>query len=409
MEKKFGLFSFAGIILLFSSCVKTEPDKETPPVPPVKKEPIELIKDMGFSTANVVQKSGGYLVEGDIFIPTTELDKKHETKILRVGPVEQYHTAELVANCPRTLKIYVSALGAAYESYVDDAINRFNGARTSLRFARTSNAAEANITVYGYAEATATNGYAGLPSGGEPYPAIYLNTTRFSAVNNAGWAVSIVFHEMGHCVGFRHTDLVKGGVTGCLAVNEGTVKADTIQLQSTIITEKAPTSFMLPCMPERTSRSVSSSDVFALSYLYSPGGVPGPQAFFQFYNSGTQDHYMWINANMQYIYPLYGYVEHTHRVYASQVPGTVALYQFYKDNDPDHIYSTNIHILDGNTEWHNEGISCYVYTTPVAGTVPVYGYYNASVSDHIYTTNASISFNGYVSMGIAYYGIMPQL
>ncbi|MGO4293172.1 M57 family metalloprotease [Chitinophaga sp. RAB17] len=362
---------------------------------------------MGFSSTGVVPTTGGYIVEGDIFIAYADLGKTPETKILMVDSIEQYHIGAPVTGTPKVLKVYVSALGANYVTAVDDAINRFNGVRTDLTIERTNNSSDANVTVSGYYEVSNINGYVGLAAKGKPYPDVKLNTYRFfTGSNQAGWAASVILHELGHSVGLLHTGYTNNYNSNCYPKsNLGTVPVTKIPITITA-PPRFSESFMRACIPEAISKSISASDAFVLSSLFSPGGVPRVQAFFGFYNALTQDHSYWVDANIHNIYPDYNYADFTHRIFPAQVSGTVALYRFYQSDISDHIYSTDVNIVSGAPGWNLEGIAGYVYPTGVAGSVPVYRYWNAMQSDHISTTdNNAANYPGYVNQGVAYYAI----
>ncbi len=54
-----------------------------------------------------------------------------------------------------------------------------------------------------------TLGSSGFPSGGNPYNQIKMNTNAqaYGTNPNKFYITSVLQHEMGHCIGFRHTDL----------------------------------------------------------------------------------------------------------------------------------------------------------------------------------------------------------
>src|SRR4030095_6735442 len=54
----------------------------------------------------------------------------------------------------------------------------------------------------------------GFPtSNGNPYPFIKFNTAY--ANWNANTLTTVIAHEMGHCIGFRHTDYMDRSYSGC--------------------------------------------------------------------------------------------------------------------------------------------------------------------------------------------------
>jgi hypothetical protein len=75
-------------------------------------------------------------------------------------------------------------------------------------------------------------------------------------------------HEIGHCIGFRHTDYMDRSYScGGSATNEGASTVGAIQIPGTPSGPDA-NSFMLACIGSGMNRPFNNNDKTALSYLY---------------------------------------------------------------------------------------------------------------------------------------------
>ena len=114
-------------------------------------------------------------------------------------------------------------------------------------------------------------GSAGFPtSSGDPYGQIKMSGILESSygLSTAGIA-TIIAHEMGHCIGFRHTDYFNRSIScGGSASNEGDggVGANHIPGTPTGATLSAK-SWMLACT-DGGDRPFNNDDKTALDYLY---------------------------------------------------------------------------------------------------------------------------------------------
>lgn len=231
----------------------------------VSDKTLEQIYQLGFSNKNVVAEEGGYLVEGDILLTEKDLGSRPSMQFLRVGGEEQYRTYNLVTKLPRTITVSLSSqLPSSYISALDEAINRYNALNLTLRFSRVSSGATISI-VKGNGNFLAS---AGFPtSAGEPYNQIKVNSR---AIGNQplGTVASILAHEMGHCIGFRHTDYMDRSYScGGSPTNEGASTVGAVQVPGTPAGPD-PNSWMLSCIGSGDNRPFNSNDKTALNYLY---------------------------------------------------------------------------------------------------------------------------------------------
>ncbi|MEJ8820074.1 M57 family metalloprotease [Lacibacter sp. H407] len=230
----------------------------------VSQETLNQISDLGFSTDNVIAADGGFVVEGDIFLSPADLKTKQTAHKLVVANAEQYRTTNLVSG-PRNITVSVSGtnLPSNFLAAVDAAIARYNAENLTLTFSRVTSGGNINIRIVNTRQYIAS---AGFPSGGNPYGTInYAKTYTTYSLN---FMTTVLAHEIGHCIGFRHTDYMDRSYScGGGTANEGASTVGAIHIPGTP-TVADPGSWMLACLSASTNRPFNNNDKTALSYLY---------------------------------------------------------------------------------------------------------------------------------------------
>lgn len=232
------------------------------------------IAKMGLDANWVTKANGGYMVEGDIFIPENRLGETGSAPTLRVADEEQYRTFNLVNGLPRVITVSVTNLPAVFAQATDTMIARYNAENLQLTFQRVQSGGVVDIV--GFNEPPSggfvTLGSAGFPtSAGDPYNQIKLNTNEAAYGTNPNllYVASVLQHEMGHCIGFRHTDYMNRSYScGGRRANEGqaTNGIGAVHIPGTP-TKGDPNSFMLACAGGG-DRTFNANDKVALNYLY---------------------------------------------------------------------------------------------------------------------------------------------
>lgn len=257
---KTSLFLFCFCVIIYG-CKKS--GTQTSQQAEISQATLDKILALGFSNKNVTVDEADYVVEGDILISNSELDNMPESQFLRVGSEEQYRTFNLVSGLPRTITVSISSRISAHTGALDEAINRYNAQNLLIRFQRVSSGAEINI-VRGNGNYLAS---AGFPSGGDPYGQVKLNANAVSG-QPLNTVASILAHEIGHCIGFRHTDYMNRAYScGGQPVNEGSSSVGAVHVPGTP-TGPDPNSWMLSCIGSGQNRPFNANDRTALNYLY---------------------------------------------------------------------------------------------------------------------------------------------
>jgi hypothetical protein len=259
--------------LTFVACKK---DTKTPAQDEISDATLSQIKNMGFSTENARKVDGGYLVEGDIILTDENLSTPSSSPTLLIAKEEQYRTTNLVTRLPRVITISVTNLPTVYSQATDEAINRYNALNGQLTFVRATAGTVGNIDIFGFNQGPSggyiTLGSSGFPtSGGDPYNQVKMNTNQYAYGTNPdlNYVASVIQHELGHCIGFRHTDYMDRSYScGGRRVNEEKPKSGygAILIPGTPSTPDAE-SFMLACS-NGGNRTFNANDVKAMDVLY---------------------------------------------------------------------------------------------------------------------------------------------
>lgn len=263
--KKF--MKFLGIItiasLAFTSCKKAaiETTAET-----ISDATLQKISDLGFGKTGVQKTAEGYLVEGDIILTEEMLNNQPDRQLLRVGDEEQYRTTNLVSSLPRTITVRVSStLPSSYVTACNAAISRYNALALRLTFQRVTSGGDIVITAAPSGSTYLAS--AGFPSSGNPYNSVRVNRSYLDTWS-ANTVTSILAHEMGHCIGFRHTDyMARQYSCGGSPVNEGASTVGAILIPGTP-SGPDPNSWMLACIGNGVNRPFNTNDRTALNYVY---------------------------------------------------------------------------------------------------------------------------------------------
>ncbi|MGZ3849982.1 MAG: M57 family metalloprotease [Flavisolibacter sp.] len=258
--------------LTFVACKKEA--KTTTASEEVSPATLSKIQGLGFSTEGVRKVSNGYLVEGDIVLTNENLSGVSNSPDLVIAKEEQYRTTNLVTRLPRVITVSVTNLPSVYSQATDEAIKRYNALGGQLTFVRATAGTTGNIDIFGFDEAASggyiTLGSSGFPTAaGDPFNQIKLNTNVQAYGTNPDllYVASVIQHEMGHCIGFRHTDYMNRAYScGGRHTNEGSAGVGAIQIPGTPSKPDAE-SFMLACS-NGGNRTFNPNDIVAMNYLY---------------------------------------------------------------------------------------------------------------------------------------------
>lgn len=268
---KLGVTAVFAASTLFA-CTKNNSEKSEVKTEAVSPNVLNSIAALGFSTDDVRKQGDNYLVEGDILLTQANLSETSTSPNLRIAETEQYRTTNVVKNLPRTVTVSVSNLPTVYATATANAVARYNALNLTLKFQVVSSGGQIQIIGFnqGPSGGYITLGSSGFPtSSGNPYSQIQMNTNSaaYGSNPNLGYVTSVIQHEMGHCIGFRHTDYMNRAFScGGTATNEGASNVGAVLIPGTPSTADSG-SWMLACS-NGSDRTFNANDKIALNYLY---------------------------------------------------------------------------------------------------------------------------------------------
>ncbi|MFM8348449.1 MAG: M57 family metalloprotease, partial [Bacteroidota bacterium] len=180
------------------------------PVNKVPAEVIENLKAAGFSTGfNLRPFGNGYLVENDILLTAEQIrELGSPVSAGKFGSEEHYRTNNIVTRIT-TVNVWMDpGFGSAIYNEFLAALARYNAENLTLKFNATTSKTGADIQIVSFYENSNTLGVsAGFPSkSGTPASPIQLNTKYYNSTSVRADTKTVIAHEIGHAIGFRHTD-----------------------------------------------------------------------------------------------------------------------------------------------------------------------------------------------------------
>lgn len=245
---------------------------------------LDKIANAGFNPDDVLPTTWngvkGYVIEYDLFFSEEQIDQLQPG--VNVPETEHYRTTNLVSGLPRVIKVGIDpSFSANAQTAFQNMLDMYNAENLNLSFAEatvTSSGkgkkktitSDADIFISAFKERP-RRGFitlgraAGFPTAsGDPAEGFGLNTYW---IDNLGPTIAeltgVMAHEVGHTIGFRHTDYTTRESCGS-NVNEGSAGVGAIYIPGTPTASDA-TSLMQSCGP---ADDFNNNDRTALNYLY---------------------------------------------------------------------------------------------------------------------------------------------
>ena len=270
--------------LVFTACQDATEEAPIVELEEVSEAVKSTLADAGFNTDDVFRWNfngqDGYLVEYDIFVSDEKLNGLSTGEI--VADTEHYRTTNLVTGTPRTIKVGIDpAFSPIVQQALTDMVAQYNAENLNLTFQETSVTVsgkgkkktfntDADILITAFTERP-RRGFitlgiaAGFPTaGGDPAEGFGLNTYWIDRLGPSLDEIrGVMAHEVGHCIGIRHTDYQTRVSCGS-NVNEGSAGVGAIYIPGTPTGSDA-SSWMQACGP---AVDFNANDVTALNFLY---------------------------------------------------------------------------------------------------------------------------------------------
>lgn len=249
-----------------------------------------LVKAAGFTTWRTsVNSDDTFIIEGDVLVTRDELkemaNQKPAHNIIVGG--EEHYRANFVVSTPGTqVRTITIALGnntfpANYATALQNVINRYNNLNLRIRFDQRSPGSAANIRILrsdlGGVNPETNSIVLGRASGfptsaGNPGQSFTFNNNPAaqSNFNTVTKIDEVLGHEVGHLIGFRHTDYLNRLSCGTIDPSEANVPSvGAIYIPGTVTAANVTAtngSWMMACT--NGNAGFTNGDVTALNYVY---------------------------------------------------------------------------------------------------------------------------------------------
>jgi hypothetical protein len=222
----------------------------------------------GFDESQIeVLENGMVRVGGDAEVT---LEASREMAMNDEEDFRQYRTNNLVSKpSSGTRKICLSATSSlwsnsTYSSALNGAVSKLNSVAYPFVFERNGSGCWATIGMY---STSGAGGQSGFPSGGYPYGSAYIGSSTHN-YGGVGTVQHVIMHEVGHTMGFRHTDYFNRAISCGSGGNEGDGGVGAILISGTPSGATLGGSVMNSCFRSGESGNWLGSDSSAWGTLY---------------------------------------------------------------------------------------------------------------------------------------------
>jgi len=249
-----GIALAVGCSALTFGCVNQADDRQ---------EIIDNLVQAGFPRDDIMVVGGTVYVGRDAEVSLTA-----SREMLRTGDSkeEQYRTTNLVGSAVTRICIDGSTFTGAFSTALDLAIQNYDQQPLTFSMVRTP-AAGCSATIRAVIAPGVNGGFSGFPSGGLPFGQI--NIGDGIATLPVATIAHVITHEIGHTIGFRHSDFFNRSIS-CNGApdNEGDGGVGAILIPGTPAGAVVGGSLMNSCFRPVETGQFTATDLVGLRELY---------------------------------------------------------------------------------------------------------------------------------------------
>jgi hypothetical protein len=183
--------------------------------------------------------------------------------------LEQYRTTNLVAANITNICVNGAAFTGKFSTALTNAIANYNNLGLRWHMTRTSGSTTGCSATITARTNNSTGGVSGFPSGGRPFNAINIGSGLQSGTFPTATVTHVITHELGHTVGFRHSDFFNRSIScGGAATNEGNGGVGAILVPGTPSGATVGGSVMNSCFRTNETGRFTATDITALNAIY---------------------------------------------------------------------------------------------------------------------------------------------